>query len=199
MVSTTTEPATSGIGWLHGMASQVSLPNMSPLRPRTARRARAFDIWPRTGWKLLIHHRVEQVRVDAAKGERTYVAALLAKREITRSVQCRSALSRGGNPLRKRVFGYGTHGEIHVGKAAAAVLRGLAIKLAGLIGGQVQLRDHSVHRGDHGAELRHKEHVHHGRRREREVHNAGGNDELIDAGNALFGVDEEPFPIERDD
>src|SRR5262245_55226842 len=151
------------------MASQVSLPNMSALRPRTNRGARAFDIWPRTGRKLLIHDRVEQGRVDAAIGERTYVAALWAKREVTRSVQCRSALSRGGNPLRKRVFGYGTHGEIHVGKAAAAVLRGLAIKLAGLIGGQVQLRDHSVHRGDYGAELRQKDNVNNRRGRESEV------------------------------
>src|SRR5262249_2729845 len=126
------------------MASQVSLPNMSPLRPRTTRRARAFDIWPGTGRKLLAHDRIEQVRIDVAVGERAYVAALLAKREVTRSVQCRSALSRGCNPLCKRVFGYGTHGEIYVGKAAAAVLRGLTIKLAGLVGCQVQLRYHSV-------------------------------------------------------
>src|SRR5262245_46342181 len=132
------------------MASQVSLPNMSPLRPRTTRRARAFDIWPRTGRKLLAHDRIEQVRIDVAVGERAYVAALLAKREITRSVQCRSALARRANPLRKRIWQYGTHSEIHVGKAAAAVLRGLTIKLAGLVGCQVQLRDHSVHRGDHG-------------------------------------------------
>src|SRR5262249_58289699 len=124
--------------------------------------------WDGTGRKLSIHARVDEVRVAAAKGERTYVAAWLAKREITRSVQCRSARSGGGNPLRKRVFGSGTHGEIHVGKTAAAVLRGLTIKLAGLVGCQVQLRDHSVHRGDHGAELRHKEHVHDGSRRERE-------------------------------
>src|SRR5262249_30610295 len=152
----TTEPATSGIGWLQGIASQVSLPNISALRPWRNRRTRASGAWARTGRKLLIRDSVEQVRIDATIGERPYGAALLAEREVTRPVQGQSALARGGNPLSKGVFRYGTHHEIHVGKAAAAVLRGLAIKLAGLVGCQVQLRDHSVHRGDHRAELRHE-------------------------------------------
>jgi hypothetical protein len=102
--------------------------------------------------------------------------------------------------LGKCIWQYGTHGEFHAGKPVAAELRRLAIKLAGLVGRQVQLRDHSVHRGDHGAELRHKKHVHDGSRSQREVHrHSGGDDELVDAGNALFGVDEQPFPVERDD
>src|SRR5262249_34567841 len=159
MISTTTEPATSGIGWLQGITSQVSLPNMSALRPRTNRRARAFDVWPRTRRKLLVYDRIEQARINRAIGERTYVAALLAQREVTRSVQCRSALARAGDPLRESVLGHRAHREVHVGKAAAAVLRGLAIELSGLVGRQVELRDHSVHRGDHRAELRHEEHV----------------------------------------
>src|SRR5262245_9591617 len=110
------------------MASQVSLPNMSALRPRTNRRARAFDVWPRTRRKLLVHDRIEQARINRAIGERTYVTALLAQHEITRSVQCRSALARAGNPLCKGVLGNRAHREVHVGKAAATVLRGLAIK-----------------------------------------------------------------------
>src|SRR5215510_2760600 len=120
MISTTTEPATSGIGWLQGMASQVSLPNMSALQPWANSRARAFDIWPRTGRKLLIHDGVEQARIDAAIGERPYVAGLLAEREVTRPIQCRSALARRGNPLRESVWGHSAHREVHVGKAAAA-------------------------------------------------------------------------------
>src|SRR5262249_54191189 len=147
--NTTTEPATRGIGWLHGIASQVSLPNMSALRLRTNRRARAFDIWPRTGRKLQVHDRIKQARINRAIGERTYVAALLAQREITRSVQCRSGLAHARNPLRESVSGHRPHREVHVGKAAAAVLCGLAIKLAGLVRRQMQLRHHSVHRGDH--------------------------------------------------
>src|SRR5215510_6308858 len=112
---------------------------MSALRPRTNRHALGFDVWPRTGRKLLGHDRIEQARVNRAIGERTYVAALLAQREITRSVQCRSALARRGNPLREGVLGHRAHREVHVRKAAAAVLRGLAIKLAGLVGRQGEL------------------------------------------------------------
>src|ERR1041384_8867214 len=122
-ISTTTEPATSGIGWLHGIASQVSLPNMLLLRPRTNRGARAFDIWPGTGRKFLVHDRVEQRCIDRAISERTHVSALLTKREISCLVQCRSGLARPGNPLRERVLRDGTHHEIHVGKPVAAELR----------------------------------------------------------------------------
>src|SRR6476646_12049779 len=199
MISTTTAPATSGIGWSSGIACQVSLPNISVL-PRWMNRARGSSVWARARRKLLIHNRVEQSRINRAVGEGTHVAALLAKREITRPVQCRSGLARPGNPLRKRVVGYSTRHEVHAGKPVAAKLRGLAIKLARLVGNQVELRDHSVHCGDHAAELRHEEHVHYGSRSQREVHRySGGNDELVDACNALVGVDEQPFPIQRDD
>src|SRR5262249_4699077 len=100
---------------------------MSALRPRT--NARPFDVWPRTRRKLLVHDPIEQARINRAIGERTYVAALFAQREITRSVQCRSALARAGNPLRESVLGHRAPREVHVGKATAAVLRGLAVKL----------------------------------------------------------------------
>src|SRR5262245_53534798 len=182
------------------MASQVSLPNISPLRSRTNRRAGAFDIWARAGRQLLAYDCIEQARIDRAISEWSYILALLAKRKVARSVQRRSGLARSSNPLCKHVLGHGTHHEIHVGKSAAAVLRGLAIKFAGLVGRQVQLRDHSVHRGDHAAELRHKEHVHDRSRSEREVHwHPRWNDELVDTRDALLGIDEQPFPVERDD
>src|SRR5215831_17925630 len=182
------------------MASQVSLPNISPLRSRTNRRAGAFDIWARAGWQLLAYNCIEQACIDRAISEWRYIFALLAKRKIARSVQRRSALARSSDPLCKRVLGHGTHHEIHVGKSAAAVLRGLAVKFARLVGRQVQLRDHSVHRGDHAAELRHKEHVHHGSRSQRKVHrHSGGYDEFVDTRDALVGIDEQPFPVERDD
>src|SRR5512133_2437974 len=191
MISTTTEPATSGIGWLHGIASQVSLPNMSPLRLRAERGARAFDMRPGTGRKLLVYDGIEQGRIDRAISERTYICALLAKREVTRPVQRRCSLARPGDPLFECVLRDGTHHEIHVGKPVTAKLRGLAIELPGFVRRKVKLGDHSVHGGDHAAELRHKEHVHHGSRSQREMHwDSGGNDKLVDACNALIGVDE---------
>src|SRR6476619_5173513 len=134
MISTTTAPATKGIGWSNGIACQVSLPNISVLRRWLNRRARGSSVWARAGRKLLIHNRVEQSRINRAVGEGTHVAALLAKREITRSVQGRSGLACPGNPLRKRVLGYGMRHEVHVGKTVAAKLRRLAIKLARLVG-----------------------------------------------------------------
>jgi hypothetical protein len=50
------------------------------------RRAGESSIWARAGRKLLIHNRIEQGRINRAVGEGTHVAALLAKREITRSI-----------------------------------------------------------------------------------------------------------------
>src|SRR6476646_2242108 len=110
MIRTTTAPARSGIGWSNGIACQVSLPNISALRRWINRRAR----WALAGRKLLMHNRVEQSRINRAVGEGTHVAALLAKREITRSVQCQCGLARPSNPLRKCVLGYSTRHEVHV-------------------------------------------------------------------------------------
>ena len=63
---------------------------------------------------------------------------------------------------------------------------------------QVQLRRHAVHRVDHAAELRDEERVHHARRGQGEVNrHAGGDHELVDAGDVLVRVDEQPLPIQR--
>jgi hypothetical protein len=65
---------------------------------------------------------------------------------------------------------------------------------------KMQLGRHAVHRVDHAAELRDKERVHDAGGGQREMD--GGpyrNDELVDARDALVGVDEQPLPVERDD
>src|SRR5215472_14583856 len=144
------------------MASQVSLPNMSALRPWLHARRGPSDLWTRSGRNFLVHDGVEQIGLDRPVGDWAYVLALLRERGITRAVQRRSALARRRNPLRKRILGYGPQDKVHVGKPAAAVLRGQATKVAGFVRGQVELRDHAGHGGDHAAELWHKEHVHHG-------------------------------------
>ena len=57
---------------------------------------------------------------------------------------------------------------------------------------------HASHRVDLAAELRHEERVHHRRRRQAEVDRGSyRHDQLVDRGNTLIGVDEQPFPIER--
>ena len=92
------------------------------------------------------------------------------------------------------------HVEMHVGEAVAAEVARQAVERAGRVGLQVQLRRHAVHRVDHAAELRDEERVHHAGRGQREMHRHAGRDhQLVDARDVLVGVDEQPFPIERDD
>jgi hypothetical protein len=76
---------------------------------------------------------------------------------------------RGRNPLLEAIRRHRMHDKVHVRETVAAELARLSVKLAGLIGLQPQLGDHTVHGRHHTAELRHKEHVHHARRSEREM------------------------------
>ena len=72
--------------------------------------------------------------------------------------------------------------------------------MPGLIGLQAELRGHAGHRVNLAAELRHEEAVHDADRGQPEMHRrADGNDELIDGWRRPRRVDEQPFPIERDD
>ena len=69
-----------------------------------------------------------------------------------------------------------------------------------MVGLEVEARGHSRHRVDLPAELRHKEAVHHTCGGQLEADGcAHGNGQTIDAGDAVLGINEEPFPIERDD
>jgi len=62
------------------------------------------------------------------------------------------------------------------------------------------VRGHAAHRVDLAAQLRHEERIHHCRRGESKFEGSSDrDDQLIDGGDALIGVDEQPFPIERHD
>jgi hypothetical protein len=68
----------------------------------------------------------------------------------------------------------------------------------GLVGEQVEVGGHAAHRVDLTAELRHEERVHDRRRGEPEPDRCSSrDDQVIDRGDTLIGVDEQPFPIER--
>ena len=59
---------------------------------------------------------------------------------------------------------------------------------------------HPRHRVDLAAELGHEERIHHRRRRQTKPDRCSRrDDQLIDGGDTLIGVDEQPFPIERGD
>mmetsp|Transcript_39201 Transcript_39201/g.95296 ORF Transcript_39201/g.95296 Transcript_39201/m.95296 type:complete len:253 (-) Transcript_39201:37-795(-) len=62
----------------------------------------------------------------------------------------------------------------------------------------MQLRLHARHRVDHAGQRGHVEGVHHRGRGELEVHRAvHRHGHLVDQGDALLGVDEQPFPVHR--
>ncbi len=69
-----------------------------------------------------------------------------------------------------------------------------------MIGLQMQARHHSGHGVHLAAELRHEEAIHHARGGQLEANRrADRNGQLIDARDALVRIDEQPFPVERDD
>src|SRR5215471_45443 len=185
-------PAKSGIGCDHGIASQVSLPNMLE-SPSTWR-------WRSGPWRQFLHYDlVEQARLDGRVGERSDVHALHREILVGLRAQRRPAAVAGLlGPGVKIRFRHRLGLEIHIGEAVAAEHRGEAHERAGFMGVQVERRRHAVHRVDHAAELWDEEGVHHARGRQAEANrNPGGNDEAVHAGDVLVGVDEQPFPVER--
>ncbi|MPL91569.1 hypothetical protein SDC9_37644 [bioreactor metagenome] len=89
--------------------------------------------------------------------------------------------------------------EGHLREARARVMRRAAGEGAGIVGDQVQLGLHPGHGIDHAAKRGDRERVHHRRGAELEVHRpAGGNGQLVHRGDAELGIDEQPFPVERD-
>jgi hypothetical protein len=71
----------------------------------------------------------------------------------------------------------------------------------GAVGLQLEPRVRPRHGVDLAADLRHQEAVHDARRRELEAdRRAGRNGQPVDAGDALnlVGINEQPFPVERD-
>src|SRR5689334_6160165 len=79
MANSTTEAAIKGIGWCHGMASQVSLPSMSVLAARwrlgaaVSGRRQGPVIRAGRGWNLLADHGLEQPALQVAEYQRTHV------------------------------------------------------------------------------------------------------------------------------
>jgi hypothetical protein len=69
-----------------------------------------------------------------------------------------------------------------------------------MIGLHVKARHHSRHCVDLAAQLRHEEAVHHAHGGQLKAdRRADGNGQLIDGRDALVGIDEQPFPVERND
>src|ERR1700752_2029580 len=90
--------------------------------------------------------------------------------------------------------------EGHIRESGAAELCRNPGVDAGLIGLQIELSRHAGHGVNLAAELRDEETVHDTGRGQTKVDwYARRNDEVIDRGNVLLRIDEQPPPVERHD
>src|SRR6478672_4634402 len=126
--SSTTPPATSGIGWLHGIASQVSFPSISVLRFVAALRARS-----RLRRDLLGHDSIEQRWIDLAIGK-GLGRALLGQVSIASAIQCRASPPNSCKPISEFILRDGVHLEPHVRETVTAELRRQAVVITGMVG-----------------------------------------------------------------
>ncbi len=151
------------------------------------------------GRNVLGRDQVEQPGIVEAIGWPALLDALLHQLLVAVLVQHSAGLGGGRHPIRKGERRDHVDVEHHVGKAVAGEMRRQALELALIVGAQVQPRHHAVHGVDHAAELRDEEHVHHARRGQLEIQlRTRGHRQRIDGGDTLVGIDEEPFPVERD-
>ncbi len=104
-----------------------------------------------------------------------------------------------GDPLVEAVLAEPVELEVHPREARAAVIGREAVIGARLVDDGVELRLHAGHRVDLAGQRGDEERVHHAGRGDlegdRHVHRRG---ELVDGGDALLGVEEQPLPIEGD-
>src|SRR5262245_29489636 len=192
MTMRTTAMLMIGSGSLNGIASQLSLPSMS---------TSCLTHWRIRGSSTrlcLVEDALEQLGFDQAIGCGRHVLARLFQFSVAGLVEAESGAARLLEP-RIEIAGWHRLGdEPHVGKTVAAEHCRKAGILAGLVGEKVKMSDHAAHRVDLTAELRHEERIHHRRRREPKFDGCFSRDnQLVDSGDTLIGVDEQPFPIER--
>src|SRR6516164_2197848 len=198
MTMRTTAMLMRGSGSLNGIASQLSLPSMSTSSLTqwwtpgpAARRASGTR-------RRLVQDALEQLRVHRVIGRGRYGLARLCQLGVAGIVEPGSGAARLREPGVEIAGGHRLGDEPHVGKTVAAEHGRKPGILARLVGEKVEMRDHAAHRIDLTAELRHEERIHHRRRGEPKFDRRSGRDnQLIDGGDALIGVDEQPVPIER--
>src|SRR5882757_6979995 len=180
---------TSGIGWLNGMASQVSLPNMLALRSWRYVQIGPPGLRARSRWQFLRDDLLEKSGIGRTECERRGLHALLGQDSVALGVEGGARVARGFDPGGELVRRQCEHFEMHVRKTIATIVARLTAERARRVRTQVQLRPHAVHRVDHTAELRNEEDVHHARRGQREVErHAGRNHKPVHTRDTLAGI-----------
>src|SRR5579863_4724685 len=199
MTMATTAALIIGSGSSNGIAAQLSLPNISTSgwRRRIPSRANTGLSGAR---RRLVDDALEQLGRDRAIGRRRHGLARLCQSGVAGIVERGSRASRRRDPTVEIADGHRLDDEPHLGKPVAAEICRKAGILARPVRQQVEMGGHPPHRVDLAAELRHEEGIHHRCRCETKAHRRSRRyNQLIDRGNALIGVDEQPFPVERHD
>src|ERR1700722_2880033 len=130
---------------------------------------------------------VEKVRGDGTIGDRRDRHAWFGQIAISLRVERRTVASSGRHPFVKVLRWYRGDGKVHVGKAAAAVLRREPAVDPSVIGLHIQVRRHPSHGVDLAAKLWHEEAVHHPGGGQLETDRGIYRDgQLVDARNAEF-------------
>ena len=187
------------IGWSNGIALQLSLPSRFIALPSVTQEWRDRDGSPER--MTAAQNAVEQVGGDGTIGERRDRCAGFGQ---TRHKPARRAPDRrfGRPPPICRSPELATAATEKCMSAKPPPLNCAESPRigSGVIGLHVQVRRHSGHGVDLAAELRHEEAVHDPGGGQLEVDRGRDRDgQLIDARDAEFGVDEQPFPVERND
>src|SRR5215217_2662127 len=198
--SPTRPDAAIGIGWSSGTASQLSLPSMSASGARRNGWCRFADLRAGCGRDRLGDDLLEKVGIDVTVSRRGDVQTLLGECNVALVVERGGRVPCISDPAVECLRAHRPHLEVHSRKAVPTELRRESVENPLSVSLKMQLGRHAVHRVDHAAELRDKERVHDAGGAHPEID--GGpyrNDELVDARDALVGVDEQPLPVERDD
>src|ERR1700722_18171838 len=138
----TTAAATSGIGWLNGMAAQLNLPNMLALRPWRYAWVRPPPLRAGPRRQLLRDDLVEQPGIRRAECERTDVHALPGERDVVSVIEGWAGAACGNNPGVKPLCRHRLYVEMHSRKAIATEVARQAKERAWFVRAQVQLRRH---------------------------------------------------------
>src|SRR6516165_3446067 len=200
MTMSTTAMLMRGSGSLNGIASQLSLPSMSTSSLTRWWTPCAPDSRVSGARHRLIEDALKQLRLNRAIGCWWYVLTRLCQLGVAGIVEAGSGAARLLEPSVEIAGRHRLGDESHVRKTVAAEHCRKAWIFARLVGEKVEMRDHAAHRVDLTAELRHEERIHHRRRGQPKFDGRSGrNNQLIDSGDTVIGVDEQPFPIERHD
>src|SRR5882672_422313 len=188
MTKPTVPDAIITTGWSKGIAAQVSLPMI--LLPSLRRDCR----------HMTRRNPVEQTLAYARIGLRP--VSLGGTLQLLKCPRIKDATLRLGSvdPVLEGL-GFSRHKiKTHVGEAIAAELRRETFESAGLVGLQIEPRDHVRHRIDLTAQLRHEKAVHDRRRGQaKSKRHSRRDNQAVQARDPLLWIDEKPAPVERDD